>query len=193
MRPPGDLPYVQAFVNTNDIEGGDDQLRGPAELSAWLARRGLTAGDGPVSDREWRRAIAVREGLRALAASNNDVPIDTEALHALDVAAGELGLVPRLHTESRWRLEPRAGGVDGSLERVLAIVVAAMADGTWQRVKVCQADTCRWLFYDHSRNRSGIWCTMAICGARAKARAYRARERGKGARRDGAASRRPRR
>jgi predicted RNA-binding Zn ribbon-like protein len=191
---PGDLPFVQAFVNTNDIEGGDDQLRGPAELSAWLARRGLTAGEGPVSDKEWRRAIAVREGLRALAASNNDLPVDTDALHALDVASGELRLIPRLHTESRWRLEPRAGNVDGSLERVLAIVVAAMADGTWERVKVCQADSCRWLFYDHSGNRSRTWCTMAICGARAKARAYRARKRRDGgARREGADTRRPRR
>ena len=47
----------------------------------------------------------------------------------------------------------------------------AMADGSWSRVKSCRNDTCRWLFYDHSRNRSGTWCTMAICGSRMKSRA----------------------
>ncbi len=59
----------------------------------------------------------------------------------------------------------------------MAIVVRAMADGSWSRIKACRNDTCRWLFYDQSRNRSGTWCTMAICGSRMKARAYRARQR----------------
>ncbi|MGH2778535.1 MAG: CGNR zinc finger domain-containing protein, partial [Actinomycetota bacterium] len=30
-------------------------------------------------------------------------------------------------------------------------------------------------FYDHSKNRSGKWCTMRVCGNRAKTRAYRER------------------
>ena len=174
---PGELALVQAFVNTNDIEGARDQLRGPAELQAWLSRRRVPGADHAVRDAEWRRAIAVREGLRALAAVNNDAPIDAEAVRRLDAATAELGLVARIDVDSRWRLEPRATGVDGFLERVLAITVSAMADGTWERVKSCQADSCRWLFYDHSRNRSSTWCTMAVCGARAKARAYRARRR----------------
>lgn len=175
---PGELALVQAFVNTNDIEGARDRLRGPGELQSWLSGRGVPGADRPVDDAEWRRAIAVREGLRALAAANNEAPVDAEAVRRLDAAATELGLVPRLDVDSRWRLEPRESGVDGFLERVLAITVSAMADGTWERVKSCQADSCRWLFYDHSRNRSGTWCTMGICGARAKARAYRARKRG---------------
>ena len=174
---PGELALVQAFVNTNDIEAAGDQLRGPQELGAWLRRRRVPGADGQVSEAHWRRAIDVREGLRALAAANNEVTVGAAAVDRLDDAVADLGLVPRLDVGSRWRLEPRASGVDGFLERVLAITVAAMADGTWERVKACQADSCRWLFYDHSRNRSSTWCTMAICGARAKARAYRARNR----------------
>ena len=174
---PGDLALVQGFVNTNDIESADDEFRGPQELHAWLMRRAASTADQQVGDSEWRRAIAVREGLRALAAANNDLPVDTEAVRSLGAATRELGLVPRLDVGSEWRLEPRATGVDGFLERVLAITVAAMADGRWDRVKACQADSCRWVFYDHSRNRSSTWCTMAICGARAKARAYRVRKR----------------
>jgi predicted RNA-binding Zn ribbon-like protein len=43
----------------------------------------------------------------------------------------------------------------------VAIVVGAMQDGTWSRLKPCRNHGCRWLFYDHSTNRSGTWCTMA--------------------------------
>lgn len=46
---------------------------------------------------------------------------------------------------------------------------------TWPRLKACREDTCRWAFYDHSKNRSGHWCSMEVCGARHKARQYRAR------------------
>jgi predicted RNA-binding Zn ribbon-like protein len=53
-----------------------------------------------------------------------------------------------------------------------------MSDGTWARVKACRAEDCRWAFYDFSRNRSGTWCDMAVCGNRAKVRAYRARTAG---------------
>ena len=73
------------------------------------------------------------------------------------------------------RLQPTAAGVDGALGRLLGIVAAAMADGTWSRLKACRANDCRWAFYDRARNRSRHWCSMAVCGNRTKARAYRAR------------------
>jgi predicted RNA-binding Zn ribbon-like protein len=48
-----------------------------------------------------------------------------------------------------------------------------MADGSWQRLKACKSDTCRWAFIDHARNRSRQWCDMAVCGNREKARTFR--------------------
>jgi predicted RNA-binding Zn ribbon-like protein len=50
-----------------------------------------------------------------------------------------------------------------------------MADGSWERLKVCPADDCLWAFYDRSRNRSRRWCDMEVCGNRAKVRGYRER------------------
>ena len=61
---------------------------------------------------------------------------------------------------------------------MLAIVFRAMEDGTWARLKACREDTCQWAFYDRSKNRSATWCSMAVCGNRAKARTYRQRHRG---------------
>jgi predicted RNA-binding Zn ribbon-like protein len=52
-----------------------------------------------------------------------------------------------------------------------------MADGTWDRLKACAADDCHWAFYDHTRNRSGRWCSMAVCGNRAKVERFRERAR----------------
>ena len=61
-----------------------------------------------------------------------------------------------------------------------AIVQRAIVDGTWARLKACRWDTCQWAFYDTSKNRSGSWCSMAVCGNRAKAAAYRRRRRSEG-------------
>ena len=51
--------------------------------------------------------------------------------------------------------------------------VAAIKD--WKRLKLCGSATCRWAFYDQSRNRSSRWCAMASCGNRQKAKRFRAR------------------
>ena len=50
-----------------------------------------------------------------------------------------------------------------------------MADGTWWRLKGCPRDVCHWLFYDRSRNGSGKWCAMSVCGNRTNTKAYRRR------------------
>jgi predicted RNA-binding Zn ribbon-like protein len=55
---------------------------------------------------------------------------------------------------------------------IVAIVGRAMIEGTWSRLKVCPGHDCGWAFYDNSRNLSGRWCSMAVCGGRAKARAH---------------------
>ena len=73
------------------------------------------------------------------------------------------------------RLEPAARDVDGALAGLVGIVYTAMADGTWPRLKACRRDVCHWLFYDRSRNRSAVWCQMAVCGNRIKTKAYRER------------------
>jgi predicted RNA-binding Zn ribbon-like protein len=170
------LHEVQDFVNTNDIEGERDRLATPELLGEWLAARGALPRGARVTADAHARAIAVREGLRALGRANNDEPLEADQVDAMNRAARQLPLVAGLGDGSAWHLEGAAGsGVDRYLAGILANVVHAMADGSWSRVKACRNDGCRWLFFDSSRNRSGTWCTMAICGSRMKARSYRAR------------------
>ena len=75
-------------------------------------------------------------------------------------------------------IAPRAEGFDGVLARLLVPVTHAAMDGSWARVKACVADDCQWAFWDSSRNRSGRWCDMAVCGNREKVRTYRSRQSG---------------
>jgi predicted RNA-binding Zn ribbon-like protein len=174
--PGAGLDRLRDFVNTSDIEGGEDELETPELLRAWLLARQLIPARAPVDATAHRRAIAVREGLRALGRANNGEPVEVDRLDALNQAAGGLPVVVTAQPDG-WRLSPAATGVDGFLAGLMATLARSMADGSWTRVKACRRDTCRWLFFDQSRNRSGTWCSMAGCGSRMKARAYRARQR----------------
>jgi predicted RNA-binding Zn ribbon-like protein len=67
--------------------------------------------------------------------------------------------------------------LDAALGRLASIVVVEMLQGRFGRLKACARDACRWAFYDHSRNRSGTWCAMAVCGSRVKVAKYHRRRR----------------
>jgi predicted RNA-binding Zn ribbon-like protein len=46
----------------------------------------------------------------------------------------------------------------------------------WSLIKQCGGQTCTFWFVDVSKNRKRRWCTMAICGNRAKAAKHRAKK-----------------
>ena len=162
---PGELETVRQFVNTVDLEEGRD------EVGAWLEARGVRPTAEVIG-----RAVEVREAIRILLARNNGLGVDvTDAAATLERAAGRAGLALRFAPDGSSRLEPEAAGADAVLGGLLVTVTGAMAEGTWERLKACRSDACRWAFYDHAKNRSRTWCSMAVCGNRQKARAYRQR------------------
>jgi predicted RNA-binding Zn ribbon-like protein len=174
---PGALETVRAFVNTLDIDDGIEQLARPADLGRWLAEHDLLGGAASVrpTGEDLRHATQLREALRAHLLAHHGQPLDPADVAVLDAAAGRARLTLRFTGDDETVLVPAAGGVDGALGRLLAIVKDAIDDGSWQRLKVCPADNCLWAFYDASRNRSAVWCDMRVCGNRAKVRGYRER------------------
>jgi predicted RNA-binding Zn ribbon-like protein len=172
---PGELDHIQALVNTLDIEDDDESIGDPQALSAWLAERGLTSGTEQLTERDVRRAHDVREALRKLLLANNGGPLDPGAVEALNAVAGSAELAVRFGAGGEGQLAPIRPGFEGALGRLLAIVFRSMADGSWSRLKACAEHSCEWAFYDWSKNRSGTWCNMRVCGNRAKARTYRER------------------
>jgi predicted RNA-binding Zn ribbon-like protein len=176
-RAPGPLRVVQDFVNSADLERGEDELGSPEALAGWLREHGLAPPGTAVSAAEHRRAIDVREGLRAVLFAHNGGDADPQAVERLERAAARAELRACFPADGGPKLTPSAGGASGALAQVLVIVTTAAADGTWGRLKACADSGCRWAFYDHTKNRSGRWCTMAVCGNQQKARTYRARRR----------------
>ena len=174
---PEPLALVQAFANTVAEEGHFrwEAIGDPDSLRSWLSRRGLLADGERVGEADVARTKEVRKALRSLLAANNGREADAAAIRALNLVTERARLTIRFGADGRATLEPGAGGVDGALGRVLAAVHASMEQGTWGRLKSCANATCGWAFYDRSKNRSGRWCSMEVCGNRTKTRTYRRR------------------
>lgn len=171
---PGSLALVQDFVNTKDLLEQREILASPDLLRSWLGEHRLL-DTSSVSEEDLAWVWKVREALRAWLHANNGATLDAGTLETLNYAAKNAQLVIRFHQDGQACLEPDASGLDGALGHLLTQVFTAMQNGTWSRLKACRNDACQWIFYDTSKNRSGAWCTMTICGNRIKARSYRQR------------------
>jgi len=177
-RAPAPLDLVQRFVNSVDLESGEDELSNPQALRDWFVERGLMSPDDEAGPADLRRAIDVREGLRAVLLHNNGHPLDEKRVERLDRAVRRAGVRVRFEGGRDPELVPDADGVDGAVARLMAIVAAAVEHGRWERLKACPREECEWAFYDRSKNRSGRWCSMDSCGNIEKAKAFRERHRG---------------
>lgn len=169
----GVIGLVQAFVNTVDLQDGPEELTDPNTLRDWLVARRLLEPEAHPAEGDLKNAVAVREAIRGLIAANTGGRVYPVDLATLNEAAARSRLRPRFGPDGKARLEPDEAGVVGALGRVVAAVYTAMADPEWRRLKLCGSASCRWAFFDRSRNRSSRWCTMASCGNRAKARRFR--------------------
>jgi hypothetical protein len=199
---PGELEAVRAFVNTLDIEQGTDDFGTAAGFGGWLSGQGLLATPGGVSAADLASAVALREALRGVLREHAGHPGypgsgagpagQADQAGRAGAAAGAAGAGPagelramaaalpvRLSVDDDGTIAavPAVTGARGALARLLLIAVAAATTGTWARLKACTADDCQWAFYDRSPTRNGRWCSMSICGSRAKSRAYRRRVR----------------
>jgi predicted RNA-binding Zn ribbon-like protein len=164
---PMPLLLVQAFVNTLDVDQGEDVLNPDWFVTAGLLDAGT---DATAADLELARAL--RESIRQLLESSDS---DLEPLR--NVAAGRAATL-QVGEGGALTLSPRGRReVPDALFALLLIIRAAQEDGTWPRLRICANDTCRWAFYDRSKNRQGHWCDMAVCGNRLKNRQLRARQR----------------
>ncbi|GGV23965.1 hypothetical protein GCM10010260_75400 [Streptomyces filipinensis] len=161
---PGALALVESLVNTLDLETGADTLD---------TEKGRGRFAVPEEGLEETREL--RESLRAVLLAHAGHPP-----HRPVTPLGEL--------LSRAPLYLAVDQQDGSagiaapagtaplLSRVAAAVAEALVAGTWSRLKACEAEDCHWAYYDRSPAGRGRWCSMQVCGARAKMRRYRAKE-----------------
>jgi predicted RNA-binding Zn ribbon-like protein len=170
----GPLRLVQLFVNTVDHEHGHEWWPTPAALATWFTENGFPPCRPTAADLEHAREL--RAALQVLLRVNN-VGGDTRSATALvNGAAHRCGVALELRDGAGLELGVNATAADAAMGRVVAAAFEAMLDGTWSRLKACR--NCGWVFYDTSKNRSGSWCSMQLCGNRTKTRAYRRRKAG---------------
>jgi predicted RNA-binding Zn ribbon-like protein len=175
---PGDLELVRAFLSLHDHEQGNPDGFPPSleSLRWWLTSRALVEEEDHIKDQDLAWALRVRDALTAKVRENMGAPADTTATEFLNRAAEQTGLRVCFGCDEESPIHVEATGVRGAIGRILGSAFLAELDGRWERFRICHDPGCSSVFFDHSKNRSGKWCSMASCGNRAKVRAFRERQ-----------------
>ncbi len=149
---PEDL--LLGFLNSVDVDEGTDEMADLASWRAWVAGRDEYSDLPAPTPATLRQARELRTYLRAVALGAEPPDPAPRVGVTVDLAGGRLtgDTVPA---------------------RVAAAVATLAAEDRLSRVKICAAVDCRGGFYDRSRNHSRQWCSMAVCGNRAKVRNHR--------------------
>ena len=173
---PPKVRLVRDFVNTYEPQVDDESLATTADLWDWLVKQNLAPAETSVTDTDLATALAVREGLRNVLLHHAGHAADPDALDAFRLVLAELPVRFEFDNAGFQLVSARDDALSHALARLLDAVRETSQDGTWPRLKVCARDTCRWAFYDASRNSARRWCSMAGCGNHTKMqRAYAAR------------------
>ena len=135
---PEPLYLVQRFVNSVDLETGEDELATPEALRDWFAERGLMESTESVNAADLRRAIDVREGLRRRAAPEQRPSARRGAREEARPRGGpRAGVRVRFEPGRDPELVRERPGVDGAIAALMAIVAAGVESGRWERLKAC--------------------------------------------------------
>lgn len=171
---PARLDLLRRFVNSLDYPSGPDAFGTPEAASQWCKAQGLP----PVSNqRELERLRGFREALRGLLFANNGEGDPGAAWQAMRPYLAGARFGASWNASVGLSLEAAGAGAERAVAMMLAIVYDALSDGTWPRLRACRKGSCRFAYYDHSKNGSRAWCSMAVCGNREKAVRRRARDR----------------
>lgn len=192
---PGGLAFVHDFLNTmsggkprqadllSDTALATEWLRGA--LAAWSEQWGPSGGPDTQVVELKPRDLSMLRRLRKhfLASMRSEYDGDPQnhgscaaeelpELAELIVALGA-GILP----DGTVYFRPAGGGWKRVAGPLLLEVRRAQDAGSWARLKSCKNERCCGVFYDRSRNNSGVWHDVRTCGNVANLRASRERRR----------------
>jgi len=176
----GELAFVHDLMNT--VSGGKpnraDLLADLDSARAWLDTS-LTSLAAVTDSSRWAIELsgddldglrALRADLRHVVATHHD-----ETIGSPDVPLQSAAAALQLNSDGTVVLRPRGTGARQLTSLVLSLIFRAQLADTWRRIKLCRNPKCAAVFYDRSRNNSGVWHDVRICGNAANLRASRAR------------------
>lgn len=173
---PGSLRLIQALVNTLNAETGRDLLGTAPEAARWLATARLMSPGTRLTGAQHGALLELREAIRQVLRGHAEHRDDPEAAGRLTMALACCRLALAVHPAGGVRLVSADHDPFSRVTGEIAVAIAAAAAaGTWGRLKCCPGLRCGWAFYDRSASSRSRWCSMQLCGARSKMRAYRGR------------------
>ena len=184
FKVPDELANLYEFANTLDLRHfthhrvqhqQGDELTSPRDLAAWMTERDLLQSGAKVTSEIFDAALALREGVRTYLACEPDTRrTSKDVAQALNSATR---LFPLLAEASRdgITLRPAHSDASAGLAAIVAELQSGSASGTLDRLKMCDAEECRRVFFDRSKPGTRRWCVSTLCGNRIKTRSYRER------------------
>ena len=169
------------FLNTaNWTPGGEiaeERLKSATDLAIWSNAVGLQGVIMPGDERLQKDVLEFRITLRNIVISliRGTEPTYTGVENFNKVVT---------RTETYQLLKPASHGLvfgpQTTFSKAISLLAVALLGDAHEigRVKMCPADNCGWLFLDESQNRRRQWCSMELCGNRAKARRHYQRHAG---------------
>jgi predicted RNA-binding Zn ribbon-like protein len=141
-------------------------------------------GDPDETPRVLQAAVELREALYAVFSAviaKRTVPASALALlnGYIQLAAQHVSLTPA-NGGFAWRYDSYGdspGGFETILWPIVRSAAALLASDNLPFVRSCSSKTCQWFFLDTSKNHRRRWCSMKLCGNRAKVRKFYARQR----------------
>jgi predicted RNA-binding Zn ribbon-like protein len=199
-RPPAnfiaDSPGLD-FLNSiaTPVDAPVDWLDSGEGLVAWLPQANLVpaevlkaltaqAPSGEL-DKIADQARALREWFRGFVRKHMGRPLTPEAiqelgpLNALLMRDEMFSRIARRRDSDGDRLEVQRARFWRSPKSLLLPIGEALAkcvcDEDFVSIRACEGHRCTLIFADHTRRRGRRWCSMAVCGNRAKQAAHRDR------------------
>ena len=181
---------IEWLVSGDDLVAWLEQAHAlPAGMSAQLpARAGSRTLDAVASEarelREWFRTFVGRHAGRPLGrAALRELGLLNQLLGQdqayRQIEAARLGVDnaddPGGHRALRWRSERRWQSPGALLLPIAEAMGDLVCERDFSLVRKCEAPACTLWFLDVSKGHARRWCSMAVCGNRAKAAAHRAR------------------
>jgi predicted RNA-binding Zn ribbon-like protein len=185
------------FLNSiaTPVDRPIDWLDNGDGLSRWLAQAKLVPADALDTlkerampgelDKVADQARDLREWFRGFVQKHMGRPLPPRALRELDPLNRLLERDEMFSRISRHRhgdgdrleLQPmrRWRSPDSLLLPIGEALAKFVCEEDFAAVKACEGHSCTLVFVDHTRRRARRWCSMAICGNRAKQAAHRKR------------------
>jgi predicted RNA-binding Zn ribbon-like protein len=194
------LDFLNSIATPEDVPI-DWISDGPGFL-AWMEQSGLAPKDVIASleksalpgelDAIAAQARALREWFRGFVKTHKGKPLKRSALLELtplnqllsrDEEFGQIVARERSHNDGEsssgvyFRRERRWRSAEALLLPIAAMIAEIVSEDDFTYVKSCEGPACTLHFVDRTRGHARRWCSMNVCGNRAKQAAHRKRAR----------------